>query len=151
MQDNVGAGSSLKISENVRKLHGRANQVVAENFGGLHALSPICAALPGAHGRSACGRCNDVFQIEERGSGKVERSEARAGRGINELCVDDGVERYLHFEAVAGRMDEPDKAFPRLADVRDKVVSTDLGGYSSPRSNGEVRAGYDCNGCTFVQ
>jgi hypothetical protein len=43
-------------------------------------------------------------------------------------------------------MYEPDKTASRLADVRDKVVFTDLRGHSTPRSNGEVCAGYNGNG-----
>jgi hypothetical protein len=70
---------------------------------------------------------------------------------MNEICVDDGAEGYLHFESVTSRVNEPDKTFSRSADVRDQVVFTDLGGYSSPRSNGEVRAGNDRDGCAYVQ
>ena len=66
---------------------------------------------------------------------------------INKLSIDDDPEGYLHFEAIARRMYEPDKTAPRFADVRDKVVFTCRRGHPTPRSNGKVCAGYNGNGC----
>ena len=148
-QANVGAGSGLKISKDIRKLHGRANEIMAENFRGLHPLGPVRTALPGAQRGSACDVCRDVLQIEERRLGKEKRGQAGARCSIHELCLDDGVEGDLHFEAVPRRVNEPNKTAPRLADVRDKVVLTDLRSNPSPSADGEVRTGDNGDSCTL--
>ena len=125
-QAHVRAGSGLKISKDVRKLHSRAHEIVTENFRGLHPLSPVRAAFPRAQGRSARGIGHDVLQIEERRLGKEERGEAGTRCSIPELRLDDDAEGNLHFEAVPRRVDEPSKTVPRVADVRDEVVFIDL-------------------------
>ena len=99
---------------------------MTENFRGLHPLSPVRAAFPRAQGRSARGIGHDVLQIEERRLGKEERGEAGARCSMPELRLDDDAEGDLHFEAVTRRVDEPSKTAPRVADVRDEVVFTDL-------------------------
>lgn len=122
---------------------------MAEYFRGLHSLSPIRTSLPGAHGGTPGGIRHYILQIEKRGLGKEEGSETRARCRINKLCIDDDAEGNLHLEAVPRGMYEPDKTAPRLADVRDKVMFTDLRGHPTPRSNGEICAGYNGDGCTL--
>jgi hypothetical protein len=148
-QANVGAGSGLKISKDIGKLHGRAHEIMAENFRGLHTLGPVCTALPGAQRGSAREICRDVLQIEERRLGKEKRGQAGARCSIHELCLDDDAEGDLHFEAVPRRVNEPNKTVPRLADVRDEVVLTDLRSNPSPSTDGEVRTGYNGDSCTL--
>jgi len=125
-QADVRAGGGLKSSKEVPKLHNGAHEIMTENFRGLHPLSPVRTAFPRAQGRSARGIGHDVLQIEERRLGKEERGEAGARCSMPELRLDDDAEGNLHFEAVTGRVDEPSKTAPRVADVRDEVVFTDL-------------------------
>ena len=125
-QVDVRAGSGLKFSKDVRKLHSRAHEIVTENFRGLHPLSPVRAAFPRAQGWTTRGIGHDVLQIEERRLGKEERGEAGTGRSIPELRLDDDAEGNLHLEAVPRRVNEPSETAPRVADVRDEVVLTDL-------------------------
>src|SRR5947208_2520225 len=125
-QVDVRAGSGLKFSKDVRKLHSRAHEIVTENFRGLHPLSPVCAAFPRTQGWTARGIGHDVLQIEDRRLGKEERGEAGTRRSIPELRLDDDAKGNLHLEAVPRRVNEPSETAPRVADVRDEVVLTDL-------------------------
>lgn len=149
-QTQIRAGSGLKISKDVRKLHSRAHEIVTENFRGLHPLSPVRAAFPRAQGRSTCGIGHDVLQIEERRMGKEERGEAGTRCSIPELRLDDDAEGNLHFEAVPRGVNEPSKTVPRVADVRDEVVFIDLRRYPSPCTDREVRTGNNGNGCSTL-
>jgi hypothetical protein len=82
--------------------------------------------------------------------GKEERSEAGTRRSIPELRLDDDAKGNLHLEAVPRRVNEPSETAPRVADVRDEVMLTDLRRYPSPRSDGEVRTGNNGDGCSTL-
>jgi hypothetical protein len=131
-------------------LHGGTFEIVTENLGGLHALSPVRAALPGAHGGTTGGGRRNILEIEVGGLSEEEGGYVRARRGIDKLGFGDDVEGYFHFKAIPGGVDEPGETVPQLADVGNEVVFTDLGSYPTPSSNGEICTRNDRNGLALV-
>jgi hypothetical protein len=132
-------------------LHGGTFEIVTENLGGLHALSPVRAALPGAHGGTTGGGRRNILEIEVGGLSEEEGGYVRARRGIDKLGFGDDVEGYFHFKAIPGGVDEPGETVPQLADVGNEVVFTNLGSYPTPSSNGEICTRNDRNGCVAGQ
>lgn len=138
VQTNIRGIVRVEGSQDVSQLHCRAGEIVSEDLRRLHPFRPVRTPFP-------CPRSvrRIILQIKYRGLRKVERSASCTGRVVNELRVDDGIERDLHLEPVSHRIDEPDKATFRLAEICDQIVLAYRRSYAAPSAYSEVGARND--------
>ena len=135
----LGAG---EVFEGVDEGKGGTDEIMAEHFCSLLALCPVCTFFPYFGGGQPASGGRHGFEVEEGGTGEVEGGEGLAGGGRGgEGGGSDRVERDLHLEPVAIRVDEPGEAALDDGNVCDEVVLAEGGGDATPAADGEVAAG----------